>query len=277
MARDEIGGLDFSDLAFRPEEIRALFAQNQSVELTDADTSKLVEATEGWIAAIQFADLGRLRGGEDPFPARHAVALVCSIIWDSRCLSNRRRTYRFSCCERRCWRNSTRPCATRCWRPFTPSNRIGSSCWRQFEKNLYALPAGAGTDGQWLRYHHLFRDYLQVRYRREFPQEIDAVLQRLAGVREQQGEWEAAYQLYRQLGDQAALADLIERAGTTMYRNACRFTSKSWLDDLPPSVVRKRPGLLSLRGAVEHMRGHASEAVSLLDHGHQPIAGRGKP
>ena len=42
------------------------------------------------------------------------------------------------------------------------------------QKNLYALPVG--TDGQWLRYHHLFRDYLQERYRREFPQEVAPML-----------------------------------------------------------------------------------------------------
>ena len=130
------------------------------------------------------------------------------------------------------------------------------------QKNLYALPVG--TDGQWLRYHHLFRDYLQDRYRRDLPQEIIPTLQRLAQVRERQGEWEAAYQLYKKMGDPNALADMIERAGTTMYQNAL-LTLEAWLDDLPPSVVRQRPGLLSLRGAVEHMRGHASEAVTLLD------------
>ncbi len=90
------------------------------------------------------------------------------------------------------------------------------------------------------------------------------MLQRLAGVREQQEDWELAYQIYKQLGDQAALADIIERAGTTMLLRAVP-TLETWLNNLAPSVVKQRPRLLSLRGAVEQIRGHADEAISLLD------------
>ena len=93
---------------------------------------------------------------------------------------------------------------------------------------------------------------------------MEPLLRRLAKVREEHGEWDAARTIHWQLGDMPALADMIERAGNSMYRTAM-LTLESWLNDLPPSVVVTRPGLLSLRGAVAHTRGHATEAVQLLN------------
>ena len=40
-----------------------------------------------------------------------------------------------------------------------------------------------------------------------------------------------------------ALANMIERAGIPMYQHAI-ITLETWLKGLPPSISRKRPGLL---------------------------------
>ena len=130
------------------------------------------------------------------------------------------------------------------------------------QKNLFALPVGA--NGQWLRYHHLFRDFLQERFRIERPEEALAILQRLAQYHEAHGSWEKAYQLYKQLGDFDALVNLIERAGIYMYQNA-KLTLDSWLKDVPPSLLQKRPGLLSLRGAIETAKSNVPDGIDLLN------------
>jgi LuxR family transcriptional regulator, maltose regulon positive regulatory protein len=129
------------------------------------------------------------------------------------------------------------------------------------QKNLFILPVG--TDGQWLRYHHLFRDYLQQRFRKECSEEVDPILQRLARFYETRGDWEKAYPLYKQLGDINALADMIERAGIPMYQHSM-LTLETWLKELPPSISQKRPGLLSLRGSIESTKGNASEGLNLF-------------
>jgi ATP/maltotriose-dependent transcriptional regulator MalT len=140
------------------------------------------------------------------------------------------------------------------------------------QKNLFALPVGA--DGQWLRYHHLFSEYLQHRFRRECPEEVKPILQRLAQYQEGNGEWQKAYQIYKQLGDTTVLSEMIERAGIPMYQHAI-LTLESWLKELPPSLANSRPGLLSLRGAIASMKGNASEGVRLLDHAIGELTQRG--
>lgn len=130
------------------------------------------------------------------------------------------------------------------------------------QKNLFALPVG--TNGQWLRYHHLLRDFLQERFRKERPEEVSMILQRLAQFHESHGNWERSYQLYKQLGNIDALVNLIERAGIPMYQNA-KLTLDSWLKDVPPSLLQKRPGLLSLLGAIETAKSNVSEGIDLFN------------
>ena len=120
-----------------------------------------------------------------------------------------------------------------------------------------------GVNGQWLRYHHLFRDFLQRQLREKWPEEVPIILKRRAQFHEAHGEWEKAYPLYKQLGDSEALVHLIEQAGILMYRHAL-LTLESWLKELPPSAVRSHPALLALRGLVETLKGNGSEGIRLF-------------
>jgi len=43
------------------------------------------------------------------------------------------------------------------------------------------------------------------------------------------------------------------------------ITLDSWVNDLPPSVITKRPGILSIRGTIAYIKGNAKEGLEFLD------------
>ncbi len=130
------------------------------------------------------------------------------------------------------------------------------------QSNLFALPVGIGSG--WIRYHHLFRDFLQDRLSKEHPEEIPPILSNLAQAYEAHNEWEKAYHIQKRLENADALASLVERAAPHLLLRAL-VTLETWLNELPPSVRRKRPGLLSLRGIIAYMKGDLQDGLNLLN------------
>ncbi|MCL4528322.1 MAG: tetratricopeptide repeat protein [Chloroflexi bacterium] len=263
VAREQVGGLDFSDLTFTPEEIQALLAQNQQIRLSDDDAQKLIEATEGWITGLQFTDLNQLQSGGLSFQSSHAVGISVFDYLGEQALEHQTEALQLFLLRSSLLEEFDAKLCEEVLASFYSEHQNWPKLIETIvQKNLFVLPMGA--NGQWIRYHHLFRDYLQERMRGERPDEVFPILQRLAQFQEKQGQWERAYQLYKQLGNMDALADMIERAGIPMYQNAM-LTLENWLKDLPPSIAQNRAGLLSLRGAVESAKGNVSEAVTFFD------------
>ncbi|MBU4352840.1 MAG: tetratricopeptide repeat protein, partial [Nanoarchaeota archaeon] len=91
------------------------------------------------------------------------------------------------------------------------------------------------------------------------------IFRRLAQVHEQNGDLEKSYHVYQQLRDSNALADLVERAGTILLYSDRLITLSNWLEHLPDELIRARPVLLSLQGAVAVMKGKVQSGLSLLD------------
>ena len=80
--------------------------------------------------------------------------------------------------------------------------------------NLFILPVG--EEGLSLRYHHLFRDFLQNRMLRERADESRKIHTSLALVYAWRCEWERTYEIFKQLGQPGEIANLIEQAATPL-------------------------------------------------------------
>ncbi len=253
VAREQVAGLSHAELAFSAREVQALYAQNHHEHLSDETANELVEQTGGWITGMVLSNLNGIRiSGVDTF------SYLGHQVLDQQPEPIRQFLLRTSLPEE----FNTEFCET-VLAPLYPEPQNWFALMNFiFEKNLFVLPLG--EDGRWLRYHPLFREFLQTRLKEEYPHEIIPMLERMVKTYEQAGEWEKAYHTCRQLNNSDALADVVEHAGTAMLQNAL-VTLEGWVNSLPPATVQTRPGLISLRGPILAVKGNLEESKMLLD------------
>lgn len=252
VAREQVAGLNHMELAFQPRELQALYAQNHLKHLSNEKANELINKTGGWITGMVLSDSAGVQvAGVDTFVylGRQVLDQQPQHIREFLLRTSLPEEFNAEFCEI-------------VLGPFYAT----SPSWLELmgwilEKNLFALPL---EDGRWLRYHPLFREFLQARLKKERPQEIQPILERMVKGYEAVGEWEKAYFTCKQLNDPEALAGLVERAGTPMLQTAL-VTLEGWINSLPPATIRSRPGLISLRGAISAMKGNLPEANALLD------------
>jgi LuxR family maltose regulon positive regulatory protein len=261
VAREQVSGLSFFDLSFRKEEFQALILQNHRKHISDQDAQKLIDETEGWITGLQFSGNNFVHKEKSkPILASTGVGLFDFLgqqVVDKLKPELQEFLLRTSLMDEFD--------AQLCEKVLAGFYRKKQD-WDGYIKaitqnNLFALPVGA--DGRSLRYHHLFRDYLRVRMEREKKSEIKVILRNLGNAYESMGEWEKAHYFVKQLDDMNALAAIIERACFSISQRSLPAT-ETWLNELPPSILNNRPGILSIRGTLLYMKGDFEKGLALF-------------
>ncbi|HSV86610.1 MAG TPA: tetratricopeptide repeat protein [Levilinea sp.] len=269
VARSQVGGLSFEELAFQSEELQTLLLQNYQLSLSNEASQELVINTEGWITGILLST----QTIQQRVPDRRRAARVSGVGLNEYLeqvlvqLSPQLQTFllRSSLLEE----FDARLCAEVIGAALELENEDWDG-WIEalVRSNVFVLMIG--EDRIWLRYHHLFRDFLRARMRRELPEETRRIQHGLAAYYTRMGDWETAYHYYRQLGDHQGLCHLIEQAGSILMAGGRVQVLSKWLDDLPRELFNVQPALISLQGSIYILQGNTAQGLQLLS---QAIAG----
>lgn len=260
VARSQVGGLGYEELAFRADEIQALALQNYQQTMPEAAAEELARETEGWITGLLLSAQTMWQGMAD----RVRVARVSGVglygylaqqVLDQQPAPLRSFLLRTSLLEEFD--------AELCEAVLGHGQDWQSLIRDVLQRNLFAVLVE--NEGTWLRYHHLFQDFLQSRLAEERPEERERLLRRLVAVYAEREEWDKAHSACLRLGDVVATAELIEQAGSPLVKSGRLATLAEWIDSLPEETAVSRPALLSLRGDAAAMLGQVARGLSLLD------------
>jgi len=265
VARNQVGGISFEEISFSAEEIQDLLLKNYHLTISDESAAGITEQTEGWITGLLLST----NLLEDEIGERIRVARVSGVglyeylaqqVFDHQPQTVKDFILRTSILEEfnvdQCKRVIGEALQIDCpWRDLMDNLMV---------RNLFVISVGEDNDF-WLRYHHLFRDFLQTRMRQERPEETRKITIALADDFAWQRDWEHSFVLYKQANDVDKMVNLIEQAGPEMVTSGQLLTLKSWMNCLPPEMATSRPSLISLQGAILIGLGDVKEGLDLLD------------
>lgn len=264
VARNQVGGLSFEEIAFSSAEIQALLLQNYHITINDKSAEEITQQTEGWITGLLLST----QLLDETIGERIRVARVSGVgLYDYMAQQVfEQQTEQVQ--DFLLWTSILEEFSTdQCKRVIGKALEIKQPWQELMDKvmlrNLFVLPVG--EEGHlWLRYHHLFRDFLQDRMRRERPEETELITIALADDYARQEDWEHAFVLYQQVNAQDKMVGLVEAAGPAMLTGGRLVTLKTWLAALPPDLATSRPSLISLQAAILVSTGEVDQGILLF-------------
>jgi ATP/maltotriose-dependent transcriptional regulator MalT/DNA-binding SARP family transcriptional activator len=259
-SQSEVGGFSFEELAFQPDEIQLLYEQNQHQTISLDIAKDILNRTEGWITGIILTSqvtledsqarsrLARLTGFniEDYFlqiinslpPEIRSFLLWSSLLEEFN--------------------------APLCEQIITPALNLAPSPWYIWvetiqQNNLFAMPVG--DQGDWVRYHPLFLEFLQNRVFHEQSMAATAIERQLADMYIQNHEWDRAFAIYRRLNSLPDLINLINSAGPDILAAGRISTLSAWMNVIPEDVAASHPVINSLKGRIAFSGGDTTGAM----------------
>ena len=249
------------DLALTHEEASSLL-RNAGVSVGEGDVAELHWQAEGWPAGLYLAALGLRKGG----PVTSAAdsfgggdRLVSEYIQSEVLarLSSQQRVFltRTAVLERMC--------GPLCEAVLdTPG--AAATLADLARSNVLLVPLDA--QGEWYRYHHLFRDMLLAELRRLEPELIPVLRRRAAGWCARNDLPEEAMEYTIAAGDVDMAAALVGKLGVRAYRQGRVAAVQRWLRWLEDrGGTEGHPMVAVLAGLLSAVTGRAAEAERWAD------------
>ncbi len=264
VARAQVGGLSIEELVFQPDEIQKLYNQvfHRNIDLNEA--SDIATASEGWITGLLLTSPMLRSGLGEPIKVARASGIGLYEYLAQQVLTQQPENIRAFLLNSSILEEFN---AEMCQKVIGNALNQNENWTRLmesiFHNNLFVLPVD--DEYKWLRYHHLFRDFLRSMLESQRPQDAEKLRQHLAKYFSERGDWERAFDIYQHLGDIQAIASLIEQVGSVYIAKGKITKLSNLLTLLPSSVISNNPSLLSIQASVIFNQGHIQEGKNLLD------------
>src|SRR3712207_4628784 len=204
-ARGQMTELHAADLRLTPEEADAFVGDAMGLDLYAGDVDALERVTEGWIAALQLAALSR-RERKDVSGFIHSFSGSHRDVFDY--LAEEVLQGQAEQVQTFLLRTSILDSLSGPLCDALTGRSDGQAILERLEReNLLVVPLD--DDRVWYRYHHLFRDFLRSRFRRESPESAGELHLRAS-------EWYEENALIPEAVDHALSAGAHERAARLM-------------------------------------------------------------
>ena len=249
------------DLALTHEEASSLL-HNAGVSVSEDDVAELHWQAEGWPAGLYLAALRLKEGGQVATEAdafRGDDRLVSEYMESEFLarLSSRQRVFltRTAVLERLC--------GPLC-EDVLDAPGAAATLADLVRSNVLLVPLDA--QGEWYRYHHLFRDMLLAELRRREPELIPVLRRRAAGWCARNGLPEEAMEYTIAAGDVDMAAALVGKLGVRAYRQGNIAAVQRWLRWLEDrGGTEGHPMVAVLAGLLSAATGRAAEAERWAD------------
>ena len=249
--------LSTSHLSFTPMEVKELLAMHYSLHLSDEEADKLATNTEGWIIGILLGIYSLLEGGL----RRDVLTLSKQDVF--RYLASEVYERQPSDIQSFLLASSTLDAMEPeiCDRLLGLAN--SQKLLHQIEKlNLFTNHIAG--EKAWYRYHHLFREFLQVKLLEENPEQFAFLHCNVASLFEQDQRWNDAITHFLTARRYDEALRVVKTVGEDFHKSGKWATVSKWVEALPRDMRLSDPELVLLHGQSLIHLGEVDEAARVL-------------
>ena len=254
------------DLAFNQDEIKAFFKEFRGTSFGPDQLNRVYQFTEGWIGGLIL-----LSETLDRFPEDKREKYLLE------CIPDRFKGTVFQYFGEEIL--SSLPNATQKFlirssileiiEPGLAKDLLGTEDADEIlhelaRKNLFVQSNYEDKKGWIFRYHQLFRDFLQSKFRSEIGEEEKrAFFQNAGSIYEQRGRLHESVGFYFEAKAYDRAAAVIEQIGMDLWRKGRTRNLAQWLKALPADLVAERPWLILCLFMTRRFTGSRENIISL--------------
>lgn len=268
-ARGQLTEIRAADLRFSEPESLEFLRESLGLSLSEVESARLTERTEGWVAGLQLAGLS-LQGRENP------AALIESLSGSHRFI--------LGYLTEEVLKRQPAEIQDFLLKTSILSRLNGDLCEAVsgesggearlealLAANLFLLPLD--DEGRWYRYHHLFAELLQAQLRRSAPGQVADLHRRASAWYEGQALPVEAIEHALAAGETARVTRLLDVFGWSLLNQGYARQMETWLQAIPPEARNHSPRLSLGFGWLHLLRANMDSALAYLRQAQSALAG----